>query len=75
MTTATRDRRTGRFVKTYTLTYETKRGSTVRTLPARGIEHLGRVIASMAARGEVWDIAVTDKDGADITFDFACFQD
>ncbi|WP_329214871.1 hypothetical protein OG352_05400 [Streptomyces sp. NBC_01485] len=68
-----RDLRTGRFVKVYTLTYAAPSGTHVRTLPARGIETVGRVISRCADRHEVWDIAVTDKDGNDVTFDFLCF--
>lgn len=71
--TLNRDLTTGRFVKAYTLTYTCKTGIHVRTLPARGIERVGSVVARCAERGETWDIAVTDKDGADVTFDFACF--
>jgi hypothetical protein len=77
--TLNRDHATGRFVTTYMLRYTTvRRGiETViqRTLPAASIERIGVVTARCADRGAVWDIAVTDKDGADVTFDFACFQD
>ncbi|WP_326804925.1 hypothetical protein OIE49_29510 [Streptomyces sp. NBC_01788] len=67
-----RDRRTGRFVKTFTLTYSDKDGTHTRRLPARGIETVGRIISRHAERGEAWAIAVHDSSG-DVTFDFACF--
>ncbi|MGW4889618.1 hypothetical protein [Streptomyces murinus] len=68
-----RDPRTGQFVKVFTLTYTSEIGPQTRTLTARGIETVGRIINRLADRGEVWDIAVTDKDGRDVTFDFHCF--
>ena len=70
-----RDRSTGRFVKTFKLSYETDNGTFVRTLPASGIERIGAVVMRSANRGTTWNIQVTDKDGVDVTFDFACFQD
>ncbi|MFF7198287.1 hypothetical protein ACFZAM_31830 [Streptomyces sp. NPDC008079] len=77
--TLDRDLTTGRYVTTYTLRYTTVRYGieTVieRTLPAASVERIGVVAARCAERGVVWDIEVIDKDGADVTFDFACFQD
>lgn len=77
--TLDRDLTTGQFVTTYTLRYTTERYGieTIieRTLPAASIERIGVVTARCAARGTVWDIEVLDKDGDDVTFNFACFQD
>lgn len=72
--TLKRDLRTGRFVKTFTLSYATENGIFVRTLPAAGITRVGTVINRCADRGTAWDIEVLDKDGVDVTFDFECFQ-
>ncbi|MFJ6730032.1 hypothetical protein ACIQPQ_34550 [Streptomyces sp. NPDC091281] len=68
-----RDRRTGRFIKVFTLTYTDQDGTRTRTLPARGIERIGRIVNRLGERGEAWDIAVTDRSGNDVTFDFTCF--
>lgn len=73
--TLDRDLSTGRFVPTFRLSYGTVNGTIVRTIPAPGIERVGAVAMRCASRGLVWDIEVTDKDGVDVTFDFACFQD
>ncbi|AZM51838.1 hypothetical protein DMA15_03910 [Streptomyces sp. WAC 01529] len=73
--TLNRDLTTGRFVQAFTLSYGTVNGTIVRTLPASGIERVGALAARGAERGIVWDIEVTDKNGVDVTFDFACFQD
>lgn len=74
-----RDFATGRFVATFTLRYASERNGveaiTQRQIPASGIETVGAVVASSARRGTVWDIEVLDKDGNDVTFEFACFQD
>lgn len=60
---------------TYTLAYDTKQGCQERTkLRARQVETIGRVVASLADRGKAWDIAVLDKNGQDVTDEFACFQ-
>ncbi|MFF0597873.1 hypothetical protein [Streptomyces antibioticus] len=68
-----RDPRTGRFVKIYTLSYTSEHGTHTRTLPARGIQTIGRLVNRLGERGEVWDISVTDRNGHDVTFDFTCF--
>ena len=77
--THNRDYRTGRYVRTYTLRHTAKRNGTPhiiqRTIPATGIERLGRVLMNCADRGTVWNIEVLDKSGQDVTFDFKCFQD
>lgn len=73
--TLNRDLNTGRFVPVFRLSYGTVNGTIVRTIPASGIERIGAVVMRGAERGIVWDIEVTDKDGVDVTFDFACFQD
>jgi hypothetical protein len=76
--THNRDFTTGRFVPTYTLRYATERHgietAIERTIPASGIERIGAVTARCADRGTVWNVEVIDKDGHDVTFDFACFQ-
>jgi hypothetical protein len=60
----------------FTLISETKTGVSRREgRPARAVETIGRVLMRMADRGEVWNIQVLDKDGVDVTFDFACFCD
>lgn len=64
-----------RLAPTYTLAYDTDRGCQKRTeLRARQVETIGRVVASLADRGEAWDIAVLDESGQDVTDEFACFQ-
>ena len=76
--TVNRDRQ-GRFVKTYTLRYDTHvKGSTevvklVRHLPASGVEIVGKVLAKVS-EDVAWNIEVLDSDGYDCTYDFACFQ-
>ncbi|GCD39161.1 hypothetical protein OEIGOIKO_06990 [Streptomyces chrestomyceticus JCM 4735] len=72
--TVKRDPATGRFVKTFILGYKTDRGQPVRTLPPRGIELMGAVLSRCAGRGAAWNIQVTDRGGAGVTFDFACCQ-
>jgi len=70
------DRR-GRFVKPYTLVYETwEEGWETRhvwQLTARGVETVGWVVNSMGDREEAWNIAVFDSDGEDVTDEFVCF--
>jgi hypothetical protein len=58
----------------YTLTYVTANGPAARTLDAAGVERVGEVVSSVAARGAAWDVAVYDAAGADVTFGFACFR-
>src|SRR3954462_5731743 len=76
--TLDRDLTTGQFVTTYVLRDAPERHGidTVieRTLPAASIERIGVVVARGAERGMVWDIEATDRRGADVTFDFACFS-
>lgn len=65
-----------RLAPTYTLSYELGDGRKDRAgLRARQVETIGRVVASLADRGEAWSIAVLDADGLDVTDEFACFQD
>ena len=65
-----------RLAPTYTLAYDTERGCQKRTgLRVRQVETIGRVVFSLANRGEAWDIAVLDENGTDVTDEFACFQD
>lgn len=60
----------------YVITYESDTGTArARTLPASGIERVGRVVAKMADREKVWNICVRDIYGGDVTLDFKCFQD
>lgn len=73
-------RENGRFVKTYTLTYEATlpAGETVkfvRKLPASGIERMGAKLTCLPFDDDrIGNIAVVDTAGEDITFDFKCFQ-
>ena len=63
-------------IPTYTLAFETKDGPQTRERRTDSqIETLGAVVNKQADRGEVWNIAVLDTDGTDITGRFACFQD
>ncbi|MGW3427521.1 DUF6907 domain-containing protein [Streptomyces melanosporofaciens] len=64
-----------RGVPGYTLSYETSDGPHSRHLHAAGIETVGKVVQSMADRGEVWNIEVRDDSGVDVTFDFGCFAE
>lgn len=72
----------GRFVKTYTLAYETTDARTgepvkvVRHLPAKGVEVVGQVIARS---DRVWGVYVLDGTSSeydpnlDVTDEFDCF--
>jgi hypothetical protein len=85
--TVDRDLTTGRFQKTYTLSYETRDKNTgepvtfVRHLPAKGIEIVGKTVARAVERDIVWNVYVLDINSTvydvmhDVTFDFKCFQD
>ncbi len=72
-------RENGRFAKTHTLAYEVMppSGETVRMvrgLTASGVERIGRTLTTIDFDDDrVTNIAVTDKDGVDQTFGFACF--
>lgn len=74
--TVNRDRK-GRFVKVFTLAYETtvkETGETVklvRHLPASGVERIGKYLMK-TSETYARNIEVLDK-GDDCTFDFACF--
>jgi hypothetical protein len=75
------DIETGEKLETFVLTYEqaqTSGGWAVvkRTLPRRGIENVGRVVANVAERSpeKARNIAVHDMSGGDVTFDFECFR-
>ncbi len=57
----------------YTLTYTTADGDQRRVLPRTGVESFGKLLSSLAGRGEAWDIAVTDEAGADVVCNFRCF--
>ncbi|MEU1908134.1 DUF6907 domain-containing protein [Streptomyces hygroscopicus] len=59
----------------FTLSYETSDGPESRHLHAAGVETVGKVVQSMANRGEVWNIQVHDDSGVDVTFDFGCFAE
>lgn len=62
-------------IPTYTLMYDRADGHKERTdLRARQVETVGRVVSSLADRGQAWDIAVLDADGEDVTDQFSCFQ-
>lgn len=74
--------RDGRFVQLVTLAYDTTHRDTgevvrmVRHIPAHSLREgsIGKTVARAADRGTVWNIAVRDSHGEDITCDFACFQ-
>lgn len=57
----------------FTLHYETPLGS--RDVPATGAEvrEQGAALMPLVAAERVWDIAVLDADGADVTATFSCF--
>ncbi|MFD5473369.1 hypothetical protein [Streptomyces sp. NPDC127105] len=60
----------------FTLTYTTSTGPvTKKNMRRHAVERIGVVAARAADRGEVWDIAVRDAAGDDVTADFACFAD
>lgn len=69
----------GRFLPTFTLTYEAilSGGEVVRfvrDLTADGVEHLGRAITAIDFDDpRISNIGVTDKAGEDVTFNFECF--
>lgn len=59
----------------FTICYETEAGKVRHeTSNRRAIELLGRSLTRRAENETVWNIAVLDEDGADVTFDFTCFQ-
>ena len=67
-------------MKAYTLRYETDARGFEETVirftdNPRAIELLGRSVAKRADVGLVWNIAVLNTNGEDVTFDFECFQD
>lgn len=70
--TVKRDIRTGRFVPTFTISYTCDNGRHVRVLPASGINTIGKGLMA-CADGVAWDVEVLDREGNDVTFDFACF--
>lgn len=59
----------------YTVRHENENGVVERVTGAAGVERVGRVLMRCADRGTVWNIAVFDADGEDVTLDFACFRD
>lgn len=59
----------------FTISYETEAGKTRHeTSNRRAIELLGRSLARRAEAETVWNIAVLNESGDDVTFDFKCFQ-
>ncbi|REF00377.1 hypothetical protein [Thermomonospora umbrina] len=58
---------------TYTLRYDTEHGTQSRELTRPGIETVGRLVVRQADKDKVWNIAVLDANGGDITFDFPVF--
>jgi len=77
--TGIRTRVNGRFATTYTLSYEAilSGGEVVkfvRNLSADGVERIGHTLTTIDFDDpRVNNIAVTDKDGNDVTFGFDCF--
>lgn len=67
--TMRRDATTGRYARTYTLTYTTTTGRHLHQVPAAEVERIGGGILAHA-----WDIQVTDRAGDDVTFAFDCFR-
>jgi hypothetical protein len=69
----------GRFLPTFTLSYEaTLPGGEVarfvRSLTADGVEMIGRKLTSIDFDDpRIDNIEVTDRNGCDVTFGFACF--
>ncbi|PKA37942.1 hypothetical protein [Streptomyces sp. SM8] len=59
----------------FTLRWDASYGSRSRRLSWREVERVGHLVSQLADKGEVWDIAVVDLQGEDVTFEFACFQD
>jgi hypothetical protein len=59
---------------TYTLTYTTDAGTITKQLGTAALEKIGIVVNRGAERGTVWDIAVHDAAGEDVTFNFPCFH-
>lgn len=70
----------GRFLPTFTLTYEAILSGGeivqfVRKLTADGVEHLGRAITAIDFDDpRINNVGVTNKAGNDVTFDFDCFR-
>ncbi|MFJ7242689.1 hypothetical protein ACIQWB_36970 [Streptomyces olivaceus] len=65
-----------RLTARFALSYATAAGPVTKTaLPADRVERIGALAARGADRGEVWDIAVRDEAGADVTGDFGCFAE
>lgn len=58
---------------TFTLRYRTAEGVKERSLTRPGVERVGAVVMRLADRDQATDIEVLDADGADVTFNFACF--
>jgi hypothetical protein len=58
----------------YTVLYIDQGIRISRTLPAAGVERSGRALTARARRGEVWDLAVLDASGSDVTCDFEVFR-
>ncbi|UNZ20640.1 hypothetical protein [Streptomyces sp. 891-h] len=59
----------------YTLTYTTPGGPATKTASgSKGVETIGALLVRAADRGEAWGIQVLDEGGADVTFNFACFN-
>ena len=59
----------------YTLRYDIDGQTVTRKLAAAGVERIGTVVVRLADRkGNIANIEVLDANGADATFDFACFR-
>ncbi|MFF0386881.1 hypothetical protein [Streptomyces sp. NPDC004286] len=59
----------------FTLVYDTSHGAVEKeNLRWEAVERIGAMAVRASARGDVWDIAVRDAEGADVTFNFACFS-
>ncbi|MFI0900499.1 hypothetical protein [Streptomyces sp. NPDC020983] len=77
-TTARRDAR-GRYIPTFTLRYDytlpgkPEREAKRTALTAAEVERIGTMLLRQPEE-RFYNIAVLDRRGHDITFDFACFQ-
>ncbi|MEV7250273.1 hypothetical protein [Streptomyces cyaneofuscatus] len=60
---------------TFTFTYETEDGLFAYPLSASSIELVGGAFDKLGKTEEVWNIAVINEAGEDVTFEFECFQD
>jgi len=75
-----RDSATGRYVRTYTITYTRVHPRTGREMHPRHaartapeVERIGRLLLRVP-EDQLFNLAVIDAAGEDVTFEFAVFQ-